>query len=377
MSKVIVGMSGGVDSAVSALLLRDAGLEVEGLFMANWDADDDDAYCTSAADFQSARAACAEIGIPLHRVSFAARYRESVFRYFLDEYRRGRTPNPDVLCNREIKFGAFLHYAKRLGATSIATGHYARLEPRGDEVVLRRGADPAKDQTYFLHAVPQAALRQTRFPIGALRKSRVREIARARGLPNFDRRDSTGICFIGERPFREFLARYLPAQPGEMRTPEGERVGRHEGLMYYTLGQRRGLGLGGVSGGDEAPWYVVDKRLDANVLVVAQGEPALLFSDHLRAAGAHWIAGRPPAAPCRLTARVRYRQAPQACELLRIDAAADRLAVRFERPQRAVTPGQFVVFYDGDTCLGGATIEAAFDGTAEGPLDGRHRLALP
>jgi tRNA-specific 2-thiouridylase len=359
--KVIVGMSGGVDSAVSAWLLREQGFDVEGLFMTNWDGDDD-AYCTNADDLQSAAAACRELGIPLHRVNFAEQYRDAVFTTFLDEYRRGRTPNPDVLCNREVKFGVFRDYARRLGAERIATGHYARLLHDGDDVRLLKGVDANKDQTYFLHAVAAAALRESMFPIGELTKSRVREIAREQGLPNFDRPDSTGICFIGERPFREFLRQYLPAQPGEMRTPQGVVVGRHEGLMFYTLGQRRGLGLGGRAEGDDAPWYVVDKDVQHNVLIVTQGESELLFSEALAASDPHWIAGdAPDGLPLHLEARVRYRQAPQRCVLAPVGADGI-IRVRFEQPQRAVTPGQFVVFYRGEQCLGGATIDRALRG---------------
>lgn len=356
-------MSGGVDSAVAALLLREQGHQVEGLFMTNWDGDDD-AYCTNAEDLRSAADVCRELGIVLHRVNFAARYRDTVFRYFLDEYRAGRTPNPDVLCNREIKFGEFLRYARRLGAEAIATGHYARVR-RDDEgrPQLLKGVDPQKDQSYFLHAVPEAALAITHFPLGAMHKREVRERARREGLRNYDRRDSTGICFIGERPFREFLATYLPAQPGPVCTPDGERVGEHRGLMFYTLGQRRGLGLGGRADGVDAPWYVVDKDVRRNVLTVTQGDGELLYSDRLWASAPHWI-GATPALPRRLQARVRYRQAPQDCVVCAGDRA-DELCVTFDRPQRAVTPGQFCVFYDGDWCLGGATI------------DREHRLLAP
>ncbi len=373
-------MSGGVDSAVAALLLREQGHEVQALHMTNWDGDDD-AYCTNAEDLQSAAACCRELGIPLHRVNFAADYRESVFRYFLDEYQRGRTPNPDVLCNREIKFGVFLRYAQRLGAEAIATGHYARVRHAADGTELLMGVDPSKDQSYFLHAVSASALSRTYFPLGEMHKSEVRERARRAGLANHDRRDSTGICFIGERPFREFLARYLPAQPGEMRTPGGELVGEHQGLMYYTLGQRRGLGLGGRADGTDAPWYVVDKDLDRNWLIVTQGDDQQLLSDRLWAEQAHWISGTAPQLPATLQARVRYRQATQACEV-RASRQAGELEVSFATPQRAVTPGQFVVFYDGEHCLGGATIHrerrlavsglAAEDG--EGPVSATDKI---
>ncbi|MEM9386818.1 MAG: tRNA 2-thiouridine(34) synthase MnmA [Pseudomonadota bacterium] len=353
--KVIVGMSGGVDSAVAALRLLEQGHDVQALHMTNWDGDDD-AYCTNAEDVQSAAACCRELGIPLHRVNFATQYRESVFTYLLEEYRRGRTPNPDVLCNREIKFGVFLRYARRLGGEAIATGHYARVRHTGSSPQLLKGVDPHKDQSYFLHAVSAAALRITYFPLGELHKQEVREQARQAGLANHDRRDSTGICFIGERPFREFLARYLPAQPGPMCTPAGEQVGEHQGLMFYTLGQRRGLGLGGRADGKDAPWYVVNKHVEENRLIVTQGDDDQLLSDRLWAEAPHWIGDTPPVFPATLQARVRYRQAPQACQVL---ASADQhgaLEVRFDDAQRAVTPGQFVVFYDGERCLGGATI---------------------
>jgi tRNA-specific 2-thiouridylase len=355
--RVVVGMSGGVDSAVAALLLRDQGFEVHGLHMRNWD--EDDVYCSAADDFQNARAVCETIGIPLHRVEFAAEYRERVFAHFLAEHRAGRTPNPDVLCNREIKFGVFLDYARRLGAERIATGHYARVERDDDGLAhLRTARDNAKDQTYFLHAVPQGALAQTLFPLGGMEKSDVRALARERGLPNYDRPDSTGICFIGERPFRQFLANFLEETPGPMRTPEGETVGEHRGLAYYTLGQRHGLGLGGRRDGPEAPWFVVGKDLERNVLIVAQGEDhPLLYSDHLTAVDACWVAGPPAGLPLRCAARVRHRQPAQPCVL---DATGDgSYVVRFDTPQRAVTPGQYVVFYLGDECLGGSVIASA------------------
>lgn len=348
-------MSGGVDSAVAALRLREQGHEVQALHMTNWNGDDD-AYCTNAQDLQSAAACCRELGIPLHKVNFADQYRESVFAYFLEEYRRGRTPNPDVLCNREIKFGVFLRYAQRLGGEAIATGHYARVchTPAGPE--LHKGVDPNKDQSYFLHAISARALGQTHFPLGELHKDEVRERARQAGLANHDRRDSTGICFIGERPFREFLAQYIPAQPGPMCTPAGEVVGEHQGLMFYTLGQRRGLRLGGRADGKDAPWYVVNKDVAGNRLIVTQGDDDQLLSDRLWADAPHWIGGEAPALPTKLQARVRYRQAPQDCEVLESADHHGMLEVRFAQPQRAVTPGQFAVFYDGTHCLGGATI---------------------
>jgi tRNA-specific 2-thiouridylase len=358
--RVVVGMSGGVDSSVAALLLQQDGYEVHGLFMHNWEEDEDD-YCTAAEDFQEARGACELLGIPLHRVSFAAEYRDRVFARFLAEHRAGRTPNPDVLCNREIKFGSFLDYARRLGAEHIATGHYARVE-RGEDGLARllEGRDRAKDQTYFLHAIAQEALDRTLFPLGGMEKSAVRARARAHGLANFDRRDSTGICFIGERPFRSFLASFLPEEPGPMRTPEGETVGHHRGLAYYTLGQRQGLGLGGRRGGRDAAWFVIGKDTARNVLVVAQGEdhPAL-YSDVLVAADVHWISGTAPRLPLRCAAKVRHRQSKQACTMSARDE--DRCLVRFDEPQRAVTPGQYVVLYAGEQCLGGGVIASSTD----------------
>ena len=350
---VIVGMSGGVDSSVAAWRLLQQGYEVQGLFMSNWD-EDEDGYCTAAEDYRDARAVCEQLGIPLHKVSFAGEYRERVFAYFLEEYRAGRTPNPDVLCNREIKFGVCFDYARRLGADWVATGHYARVihepVPR-----LLRGIDEEKDQSYFLHAMPAAALARTLFPIGELRKEEVRRIARELTLPVFDKRDSTGICFIGERPFQQFLSHYLPAQPGDIETLDGRRVGTHSGLMYYTLGQRQGLGIGGRAGASEEPWYVAAKDLQRNVLVVVQGHshPALL-SATLIASQLSWVAGSAPDNAFDCTAKVRYRQRDQRCH---VEINGDRAHVRFEQPQRAVTPGQYVVFYSGEECLGGGVIE--------------------
>lgn len=351
--RIIVGLSGGVDSSVAALRLLEAGHPVEGLFMQNW-AEDEEGYCQAAEDFQDARAVCELLGIPLHRVDFSREYRERVFAAFLDGYRRGVTPNPDVLCNREIKFGSFLAHARRLGAELIATGHYARTDGSGR---LLRAADAGKDQTYFLHAVDRDALRATRFPLGELHKREVRAIAKANGLPNHDRKDSTGICFIGERPFAEFLGRYLPDVPGDIEDPEGRRLGRHAGLSRYTLGQRQGLQIGGVAGRSDAPWYVAGKDPERNVLVVVQGHdhPALL-ERRLVAADPHWIAGMPPALPLDCTARTRHRQPDQPCRVTTTPGGG--LAVVFERPQRALTPGQFIVFYAGEVCLGGGTIAA-------------------
>jgi tRNA-uridine 2-sulfurtransferase len=351
--RIIVGMSGGVDSSVAALRLIQAGHEVHGLFMSNW-AEDEEGYCQSAEDFQGARAVSELLGIPLHYADFSREYRERVFAAFLDGYRSGLTPNPDVLCNREIKFGTFLEHAQRLGAARIATGHYARTDGAGR---LLRAADAAKDQTYFLHAVPRAALLQTVFPLGELHKPEVRAIAKAGGLPNHDRPDSTGICFIGERPFAEFLARHLDDVPGYIEDAGGRVLARHAGLSRYTLGQRHGLQVGGVAGAGEAPWYVARKDAARNVLVVVQGHdhPAL-FRSSATATDPHWIAGAAPELPLDCTARHRHRQPEQACRVTR-DAAGD-LSVRFQVPQRALTPGQYVVFYSGEECLGGATIAA-------------------
>ena len=355
--RVIVGMSGGVDSSVAALLLQQQGYDVHGLFMSNWE-EDEEGYCTSAEDFQDARAASERLGIPLHKVSFAREYRDRVFEYFLKEYKAGRTPNPDVLCNREIKFGVFFEYARRLGGELVATGHYARVTHESTGARLYKGADDSKDQSYFLHAAPGSALAHTLFPLGELKKTQVRALARDHGLENFDRKDSTGICFIGERHFQSFLARYLPAKPGPIQTPEGEIVGEHQGLMYYTLGQRKGLRIGGRRDSSEDPWFVAGKNLETNVLLVVQGhDHPLLQSRGLIADQAAWVAGHAPELPLKLAAKTRYRQADQACTLSQ--QADGTLRVVFDRPQRAVTPGQFVVFYLGDECLGGAVIHEA------------------
>jgi len=354
---VIVGMSGGVDSSVAAWLLQQQGYQVQGLFMSNWD-EDEDGYCTAAEDYQDARQVCEQLQIPLHKVSFAGEYRERVFSYFLDEYRAGRTPNPDVLCNREIKFGVCYDYARRLGAEYVATGHYARVEHDSSQsaATLLRGLDANKDQSYFLHAMPGAALARTLFPIGGLQKSEVRRMARELTLPVFDKKDSTGICFIGERPFAQFLETYLPAQPGDIESIEGRHLGRHRGLMYYTLGQRQGLGIGGRNDAGEQPWYVASKDLTRNALIVVQGHdhPAMLRRE-AEASQLAWVAGSPPAASFECTGKVRYRQADQACSVEVFDDGHCR--VRFHTPQRAVTPGQYVVFYAGDVCLGGGVVD--------------------
>lgn len=362
---VIVGMSGGVDSSVTAWLLQRQGFEVQGLFMSNWDKDES-GYCTAAQDFQDARTVCSQLQIPLHKVSFAGEYRERVFRYFLEEYRAGRTPNPDVLCNREIKFGVSFDYARRLGAEWVATGHYARVT-HAQRPRLLKGLDPDKDQSYFLHAMPSASLARTLFPIGDLHKDAVRRIARELTLPVFDKKDSTGICFIGERPFAEFLSQYLPAQPGDIETLEGRKVGQHQGLMYYTLGQRQGLRVGGQADAGEAPWYVAGKDLRRNVLRIVQGhDHPVMLSNALIASQLEWVAGSPPVAQFQCKAKVRYRQPDQPCEVLvRPD---HRVEVRFSMPQRAVTPGQYVVFYDGEECLGGGVIESVNQAGSPWPL---------
>ena len=349
---VIVGMSGGVDSSVAAHLLIEQGYRVEGLFMSNWE-EDEDGYCTSAQDYQDARQVCLQLSIPLHRISFAAEYRDRVFAHFLAEYQAGRTPNPDVLCNREIKFGVCFEHAKRLGASYFATGHYARVRQKPVPQLLR-GLDQTKDQSYFLHAISAAALKQTLFPIGELQKNEVRKLAKQLALPTHDKKDSTGICFIGERPFAEFLAKYLPAQPGEIRSSNDEVIGKHRGLMYYTLGQRHGLGIGGQADHPEAAWYVAAKDLQRNVLIVVQGHDHLALQQRsLRAIDLSWIAGKPPTGEFSCTAKVRYRQADQICL---VELHGDNLQAVFEQPQRAVTPGQYVVFYDNEVCLGGGVI---------------------
>jgi tRNA-specific 2-thiouridylase len=354
--KVMLGISGGVDSSVAALLLQQAGLDVEGLFMQNWEEDDRSGPCTTDADRKDAVAVCGRLGIPFHARNFAAAYWDGVFTHFLAEYRAGRTPNPDVLCNREIKFKTFLDEAHALGAEKIATGHYARVDFHEGHYRLLRAVDDAKDQSYFLHALGQQQLAATLFPLGAIEKSRVRELAREAALPTHAKKDSTGICFIGERDFRSFLAQYLPARPGEMRTPDGELIGEHQGVMYYTLGQRNGLGIGGRHGASGEAWYVVGKDVPTNVLYVAQGgENRWLFSQRLQTEAPNWVAGRAPSAEFRCTARTRYRQSDQGCL---VSVRDDGLDIRFDEPQRAVTPGQSVVLYDGEVCLGGAVIAA-------------------
>jgi len=354
-TKVIVGMSGGVDSSVAALLLKEQGYRVEGLFMKNWEEDDGTEYCTAREDLADARAVADRLGITLHGANFAAEYWDNVFEHFLEEYRAGRTPNPDILCNREIKFKAFLEYAEHLGADFIATGHYARRGESQGKATLLKGLDDNKDQSYFLHAVGHAQLARTLFPVGELPKPHVRQIAGQHQLATARKKDSTGICFIGERRFRDFLQQYLPAQPGEIHSLEGECLGQHSGLMYHTIGQRQGLGIGGLANHGEAPWYVVGKDLQHNVLLVAQGnEHPALFTSTLYTASSTWVSGEAPVMPLACCAKVRYRQADQPCT---VHADGDRYRVEFATPQRAVTPGQSVVFYEGERCLGGGVIE--------------------
>lgn len=362
--RTVVGMSGGVDSSVAALRLHDAGEPLAGLFMQNW-SDDGSGDCRAENDRRDAVAVCGRLGIPIHFRDFSSEYWATVFEHFLAEYAAGRTPNPDVLCNREIKFKHFLDAARELGAQFIATGHYARIELRGDHHRLLRAVDRSKDQSYFLHQLGQTQLSATRFPLGEMLKRDVRGIAQQAGLPTAAKKDSTGICFIGERDFREFLARYLPARAGEIRTPDGRRVGEHPGVFFFTLGQREGLNIGGVRGFEPAPWYVVGKDVANNVLYVDQGiENPWLQSHTLWSEAAHWVAGSPPAVRFQCTAQTRYRQTDEACEVTVADNG--RLQVRFVRPQRAVTPGQSLVLYHDDECLGGAVIAAT-----DAPLEQR------
>jgi len=367
--RVVVALSGGVDSAVAALLLRDQGYEVHALFMRNWD--DEDGYCTAAADLQDARRVCDELGLPLHTVNFAREYRERVFAHFLAELAAGRTPNPDIACNREIKFGACLEHAQRLGARWFATGHYARTVVEGPRARLLRATDRGKDQSYFLHTVDGAQLEQTMFPLGTLTKAEVRRLAHEHALPVHDKRDSTGICFIGERPFADFLAGHLPAQPGDVEDTRGRRLGRHRGLMYYTLGQRRGIELGGVAGAAEAPWYVAAKDLARNVLFVTQQQDhPLLLSRRFDTEAAHWIAGAAPAGRFRAEVQIRHRQRAEPCTVTVLDDGG--LRIESDRPQRAVTPGQSAALYLGENCLGGGVIaRVGCAPTADAPAAGQ------
>lgn len=358
MERIVVGMSGGVDSSVTALLLKRQGYDVVGVFMKNWDEKDDNGTCTAAEDWRDVQDVCDVIGIPCYAVNFEKEYQERVFSYFLDEYRRGRTPNPDVLCNREIKFKAFLDYAMKLGAGHMATGHFVKKDVRDGHTVLLRGSDANKDQSYFLYMLKERQLERALFPVGGMTKAEVRTVAEQSGLPIFAKKDSTGVCFIGERNFRKFLSEFLPLTPGDMRTEAGEKVGEHIGLAYYTLGQRRGLGIGGA--GDGRRWFVIGKDLEKNVLLVSQGEDSpKLYSRYILAGQLTWVADKPPmkeGESVRLTAKFRYRQVDQPVTVVMRN---NTLQLEAETLQRAVTPGQSVVLYQGDVCLGGGVAETA------------------
>ena len=360
---VIVGMSGGVDSSVAAKLLLDQGYQVKGLFMKNWEEDDGTEYCTAIEDLADATAVCDKLGIELHTANFSAEYWDNVFEHFLTEYRAGRTPNPDILCNREIKFNVFREYAEMLGADLIATGHYVRMGTGGRPQLLK-GLDTNKDQSYFLQAVSEAQLENCLFPVGELQKSEVRKIAEQSGLQTHAKKDSTGICFIGERRFQDFLSQYIPAQPGDIIDTEGQIIGQHNGVMFYTLGQRQGLGIGGVKNQPEQPWYVVAKDVERNTLTVAQGNqhPAL-FTKELKCHEIAWIDGHGPALPTNISAKTRYRQPDQACQVIQDE---DGYRVLFDEPQRAVTPGQWLCLYDEEVCLGGGIIETTGPEQAHG-----------
>ena len=356
----MVGMSGGVDSSVSAYLLMQQGYKVEGLFMKNWEEDDTEEYCSASIDLADAEKVCDKLGIPLHTVNFSSEYWDNVFEHFLEEYRAGRTPNPDVMCNKEIKFKAFLDHAHRLGASRIATGHYVRSDKTAGAYRLLRGLDDNKDQSYFLYLLNQQQISHALFPIGELEKPEVRRIAAEQQFDVFDKKDSTGICFIGERKFKDFLQRFLPAQPGEMQSVDGELLGQHSGLMYYTIGQRQGLGIGGTENGSDQPWYVVEKHLSTNTLKVAQGhDHPQLFHRYCTTTDLHWIGQKPNSLPFRCSARVRYRQQDQGCVVS--DIQQETATICFDQPQRAITPGQALVFYDDQVCLGGGTIEYTFN----------------
>ncbi|HED32822.1 MAG TPA: tRNA 2-thiouridine(34) synthase MnmA [Gammaproteobacteria bacterium] len=357
--RVIIGMSGGVDSSVAAQQLIEQGYKVEGLFMKNWEQDDDKDYCAAAEDLSDAQQVCDQLGIKLHSVNFSDQYWDRVFKNFIDEYTAGRTPNPDILCNKEIKFKAFLDYALQLGADFIATGHYVQRSNNNNQYQLLKGLDDNKDQSYFLYTLTQKQLKHSLFPVGAIEKPQVRKIAEKSGFITHDKKDSTGICFIGERKFKDFLQRFIPAQAGEIKTLEGKTIGRHHGLMYYTLGQRKGLGIGGVKNASEAPWFSVKKDLEKNILYVAQGDDASLYHTHLDASQLSWVSGTAPELPYTCKAKIRYRQADQSCTIQDIKNGSIR--VSFEQAQRAITPGQSIVFYARNICLGGGIIDTMYN----------------
>jgi len=352
--RVVVGMSGGVDSSVAAYLLLQQGYDVAGVFMKNWEEDDTDTYCSATQDRNDAQAVCDTLGITLHTINFASEYWDHVFTHFLDTLKTGQTPNPDILCNKEIKFKAFFDFAQTLGAEFIATGHYARTESINNHVVLKKAVDLNKDQSYFLHAVKEDKLARTLFPLGLLTKPEVRELAKTLGFINHAKKDSTGICFIGERKFKAFLADYLPAKPGDIINTQGEIIGRHEGVMYYTIGQRQGLGIGGLAQGDGHAWYVAQKDMEKNTLLVVQGrDHPLLYEQSLMTDSIEWINTPEPQLPLSCTAKTRYRQTDNPCILTRVGT---QYCVTFSEPQWAITPGQSVVFYQGEVCLGGGVI---------------------
>lgn len=356
LKHIIVGLSGGVDSSVAAYLLLKQGYDVQALFMKNWEEDDDEEYCSAEVDLEDATSICKKLNIKLYTRNFSSEYWDKVFSYFLQEYNSGRTPNPDIICNKEIKFKTFLEHALEMGADHIATGHYARVAFSNGYYRLFKAKDENKDQTYFLHALGQKQLSKSWFPLGELTKSEVRQIAKEAGFDNYAKKDSTGICFIGERKFKDFLGQYLPAKPGEIQTPEGKTIGTHDGLMYYTLGQRQGLGIGGSSSGTGEAWYVIGKNLEKNVLIVGQGhDHPMLFSTKLIARNLNWIAEPPANIPFKCSAKIRYRQQDQACTITLLEN--ESCEVVFDLPQRAVTPGQSVVFYKDDECLGGGVIQ--------------------